>query len=122
MLLWKLFHLIKNFSKEFIVEGLLQIFKLLTELQKKNKIILLLFIWSLEKTTVFRLPYLVISCVDCMIMVDFDFWVICHTRRYSHLWPPTSSSCGGLVAFGHLEGPLGSPLSGWDNLKECRLV
>ena len=29
------------------------------------------------------------------------------TRRYDGLWPPTSSSCGGLVAFGHLEGPSG---------------
>ena len=27
------------------------------------------------------------------------------TRRYGGLQPPTSSSCGGLVAFGHLEGP-----------------
>ena len=29
------------------------------------------------------------------------------TRRYGALWAPTSSSCGGLVTFGHLEGPLG---------------
>ena len=29
------------------------------------------------------------------------------TRRYGSLWPPTSSSCGGLVAFGYLEGPSG---------------
>ena len=29
------------------------------------------------------------------------------TRRYSGLQPPTSSSCGGLVAFSLLEGPLG---------------
>ena len=31
------------------------------------------------------------------------------TRRYGGLRPPTSSSCGGLVAFGHLEGPSGPP-------------
>ena len=29
------------------------------------------------------------------------------TRRYGSLHLPTSSSCEGLVAFGHLEGPLG---------------
>ena len=29
------------------------------------------------------------------------------TRRYDTLQAPTSSSCGGLVAFGHLEGPSG---------------
>ena len=33
------------------------------------------------------------------------------TRRYGALRAPTSSSCGGLVAFGHLWGPFG-PLSG----------
>ena len=30
------------------------------------------------------------------------------TRRYGDLWAPTSGSCRGLVAFGHLEGPLDS--------------
>ena len=29
------------------------------------------------------------------------------TRRYGTLQVPTSSSCGGLVTFSHLEGPLG---------------
>ena len=35
---------------------------------------------------------------DCQIL---------KTRRYGTLQVPTSSSCGGLVAFSHLQGPLG---------------
>ena len=30
--------------------------------------------------------------------------LICMTRRFCPLWRPCSSSCGGLVAFGHLKG------------------
>ena len=37
------------------------------------------------------------------------FISILNTRKYGGLWPPTYSSCRGLVAFGHLEGPLGPP-------------
>ena len=41
--------------------------------------------------------------------LKFCFRHIFVTRRYGGLRPPTSSSCGGLVAFGHLEGPAGPP-------------
>ena len=37
----------------------------------------------------------------------FTCTIILCTRRYGALQAPTSSSCGGLVAFSHLEGPLG---------------
>ena len=51
-----------------------------------------------------------------LAQVIFEIWVYLYfcllpilvTRRYGALWSPTSSSCGGLVAFGHLEGPLDS--------------
>ena len=35
-------------------------------------------------------------------------WNLYKTRRYGSLWWPTSSSCRGLVSFGHLEGPSGA--------------
>ena len=41
-----------------------------------------------------------------------------YTRRYGALRAPTSSSCRGLVAFGHLQGPLG-PL---DSCKKKKLT
>ena len=37
------------------------------------------------------------------------YLLVLYTRRYGALQAPTSSSCGGLVAFGHLEGPSGPP-------------
>ena len=39
-----------------------------------------------------------------LVFIKFSIY---KTRSYGGLWPPISSSCGGLVAFGHLEGPLG---------------
>ena len=38
-----------------------------------------------------------------------NYWIVLLlvTRRYGALWAPTSSSCRGLVAYGHLEGPSG---------------
>ena len=35
------------------------------------------------------------------------YLLVYYTRRYGILWAPTSSFCGGLVAFSHLEGPSG---------------
>ena len=40
-----------------------------------------------------------------MWLCFFLLYQLWHTRRYGALWVPTSSSCGGLVAFSHLEGP-----------------
>ena len=37
-----------------------------------------------------------------------QIWEIVHFLLNPY-WAPTSSSCGGLVACGHLEGPLGPP-------------
>ena len=38
-----------------------------------------------------------------------SFQYFSFTRRYGTQWAPTSSFCGGIVAFSHLEDPPGSP-------------
>ena len=49
--------------------------------------------------------YYGLSWGEVILVIREDFWAIWFTRRYGSLCPPTSSSCGGLVAFCHLEGP-----------------
>ena len=47
----------------------------------------------------------------CNMNIDLTDDQILSTKSFDTLWVPPSSSCGGLVAFGHNWGPFG-PLAG----------